>query len=121
MTELWKELREILAPMILLFFLVFSPALMRFIQAKLIKIEKTQKAKNSASLPAEPEESPALLKEGEQPGRLVQDTPRLKNRYPRRGISIAGNSTFEKLEKFPPLQKAVIWAEILGPPGGKSG
>jgi hypothetical protein len=30
-----------------------------------------------------------------------------------------GASITERLEKLPPLKRAVVWAEILGPPGGR--
>jgi len=30
-----------------------------------------------------------------------------------------GSSISERLERLPPLKRAVIWAEILGPPGGR--
>lgn len=30
-----------------------------------------------------------------------------------------GSSISARLERFPPLKRAVIWAEILGPPGGR--
>jgi hypothetical protein len=28
-------------------------------------------------------------------------------------------SITDKLERLPPLKRAVVWAEILGPPGGR--
>ena len=53
------------------------------------------------------EEPQVMLK---QPGRIVKD------------IRETGENptALERIEKLPPLQKAVIWADILGPPGGIS-
>jgi hypothetical protein len=31
----------------------------------------------------------------------------------------AGNSIADRLERLPPLKRAVVWTEILGPPGGR--
>jgi hypothetical protein len=53
-------------------------------------------------------------------------TPRLGRRYPSdygrpatKAAAGRGSSIAARLERLPPLKRAVIWAEILGPPGGR--
>ncbi len=115
MEEFSGELLEMLPPLFLLFFLAFSPGIMRFLQKRKLKKggdlkkkplrEKTEEEK-------EPAESLSRRNEGPLPGRILRDS--------REGFSgSAVNEPLRKLEALPPLQKAFVWSEILGKPGGK--
>ncbi len=107
----WKEILEFLPPLLMLFFIILSPTLMGIIQKRIKEYEDRKKTGGNRPPPEklfkDAEEDQVILK---QPGRIVKD------------IRETGENTtaLERIEKLPPLQKAVIWADILGPPGGIS-
>lgn len=117
--EMWREILELLPPLIFLFLIIFSPPLMRLIQKKILLHEARARKKNQKVQKKEPlTEDELLLSEEKQTGRTVTDSPEMG--YSGTGLKTGGIKTppLEKIESLPPLQKAVIWADILGPPGG---
>jgi len=112
----WEELLEFLPPLLLLFFLAFSPGIMRFIQKRVIK--RMEARKNEPQPPPEtrpPREPEIRLTRQANPERVVRDSAEEK----KPGPPLSHNSALSKVNHMSPLKKAVVWAEILGSPGGK--
>jgi len=119
MNETWREILELLPPLIFLFFLVYSPSLMRFIQKRLL-IHEARIKKNSQGQDKERELSAKerLLSGENRTGRTVTDTPEILYHGADQKAERVESLALKRVETLAPLKKAVIWAEILGPPGG---
>ena len=115
MEELSREFLEMLPPLILLFFLAFSPGIMRLIQNRRLKKGSSQNkvslTNNQVSEKVDAD-SATLSSESLPPGRILHDSREITS-----GTDIT--SPLKRVETLPPLQKAFVWSEILGNPGGK--
>ena len=125
LSNLWKEILEILPPLLLLFFLAFSPVIMRFLQKRVLRFEEKKKANKKAPLQnAQAKEEALPLEEAQpdenQPGRIVKDSSDFYTSVGAFSEKTGSNPALQRIEKLPPLQKAIVWAEILGSPGGRS-
>lgn len=121
LNETWREILEYLPPLIFLLILIFSPGLMRFIQKKILlhetKIKKDARETTEKVLLSE--EDTLLSRENQsQTRRTVTNTPEMSYSGSGQKNNVKKSPSLEKIETLPPLQKAIVWAEILGPPGG---
>jgi hypothetical protein len=123
-SETWKEILNFLPPLAILLILVLSPAAMGFIQKKIFLFEERKKRKKA-------EQSPPQEDSSEKTEIPLSGRPRKSRRFAEwsdtnmevsgsERMPANGKSPTEKIRELSPLQQAVVWAEILGPPGGKS-
>ncbi len=113
MEEMWKDIMEMLPPLILLFFLAFSPGIMRFFQKRMAKKEGPRKPVEDIPETVSQEEPELFVHDNSVPDRVVSD-------YREERPPVTPAKAIEMVNRLPPLKRAVVWSEILSPPGGKT-